>query len=141
MPSPELVEAAVRAGLGSAQSFRSSGDKLINTETGKTYIAKLASGNVAQLLGEAEGLKRMGQTSPGLVPKLHVLERLDNGNKALFISDYIDLGSKGGNAMTRLAVKMASELHNPDKQLTDIKGFGFPVPTHCGVTEQDNTWE
>lgn len=141
MPSPELVEAAVRAGLGSAQSFRSTGDKLVNTETGKTYIAKLASGNVGQLLGEAEGLRRMGQTSPGLVPRLHAVETLDGGNKALFISDYIDLGGKGGSAMTRLAEKMANELHNPDKQLKDVKGFGFPVPTHCGVTEQDNTWE
>lgn len=141
MARAELVEAAVRAGLGSAACFKLSGDKLVNTETGKTYIAKLASGNTAQLIGEAEGLKRMGETSPGLVPKLHIFESQHNGEKALFISDFISLGGMGGNAMIRLADKMANELHNHDKQLKDVKGFGFPVPTHCGVTEQDNTWE
>ncbi|KAK9899576.1 Ketosamine-3-kinase [Cystobasidium minutum MCA 4210] len=100
-----------------------------------------SAASAAQLIGEAEGLKRMWETSNGLVPKLHTFEKLDNGNKALFISDYINLGSMGGSAMTRLAEKMANELHNPEKQLADVKGFGFPVPTHCGVTEQDNTWE
>lgn len=115
----------------------------MNTDTGKTYIAKLASTNVVQLLGEAEGLRRMYKTSPGLVPKLHIVEQLDNGNncKALFISDYIELGSLDGKATTKLAEKMANELHNPEKQLSDVEGFGFPVPTHCGATEQDNTWE
>lgn len=142
MVRSELVEAAVRAGLGSAESFKLAGERLSNAETGRTYIAKLASKpNVAQLIGEAEGLKRMWETSNGLVPKLHVFEKLDEGNKALFISDYINLGSMGGPAMARLAEKMATELHNPDNQLSDVKGFGFPVPTHCGVTEQDNTWE
>lgn len=142
MARSELVEAAVRAGLGSAESFKLSGDRLTNTATGRTYIAKMASAaSAAQLIGEAEGLKRMWETSNGLVPKLHTFEKLDNGNKALFISDYINLGSMGGSAMTRLAEKMANELHNPEKQLADVKGFGFPVPTHCGVTEQDNTWE
>ena len=142
MTRSELVDAAVRAGLGSAESFKLSGDRLTNTETGRTYIAKLAkAASATQLIGEAEGLKRMWQTSNGLVPKLHAFEKIDNGDKALFISDYINLGGMGGPAMTRLAEKMAYELHNPDKQLDDVKGFGFPVPTHCGVTEQDNTWE
>lgn len=142
MARSEHVEAAVRAGLGSAESLKLAGDRLTNAETGRSYIAKLASkASVAQLIGEAEGLKRMWETSNGLVPKLHAFEKLDDGNKALFISDYINLGSMGGSAMTRLAEKMAKELHNPNKQLGDVKGFGFPVPTHCGVTEQDNTWE
>lgn len=141
MGHSELIEAAVRAGLGSAENLKIAGDKLTNAQTGKTYIAKLASGNTSQLIGEAEGLKRMWETSPGLVPKLHIKEELDNGKRALFISDYINIGSMGAATMARLAEKMANELHNPDKQLKDVKGFGFPVPTHCGATEQDNTWE
>jgi protein-ribulosamine 3-kinase len=141
MTRSEIIDAAVRAGLGSAETFRASGDHLTNTNTGKVYIAKLGR-NVEQLLGEAEGLKRMGATAPGLVPTLHIAEALQDGSgRAVFISDYIELGGKSASSMTLLAEKLANELHNPDKQLKDIQGFGFPVPTHCGVTEQDNTWE
>lgn len=137
-----LIDFAVKAGLGSPETFKlvGHGEKLINLQSGKTYIAKVGT-NVAQIMGEAEGLKRMGATAPGLVPKLHVATEIENGQRAVFISDYIELGRCGQSSMTRLAERMSKELHNPKNQADDVRGYGFPCPTHCGVTEQDNASE
>jgi protein-ribulosamine 3-kinase len=45
--------------------------------------------------------------------------------------------------MRRLAKRMATELHNPEsaKARSPNGKYGFHVPTHCGETEQDNTFE
>ena len=135
----ETIEAAVAAGLGARKDFLASAERLENSKDGKRYFAKNQS-NAAQLLGEAEGLRRIAQAAPGLAPQIHVAERSADGKRALFISDYISLGTTSSSSMQTLARRMASELHNPEKH-TEIKKYGFPIPTHCGNTEQDNTWE
>jgi len=138
--SIELLEAAVRAGLGrSAGDFKASGDQLHNTATGKTYFAKQGR-NVAQILGEAEGLRLMSDAAPGLTPAIHLAEESKDGRTALFISDYIDLGRSSSQSKAQLAERLAKELHNPERH-SSVTRFGFSRPTHCGVTEQDNTWE
>ena len=131
-----LVDEAIKAGLGDSKNdFELSGEWLTNRKTGKQYIAK--SGN-AQVYGEGLGLKRMDEASRGIAPQIHALEQSSEGG--WFISDYISLGRSSTSSKKRLAVKLANELHNP-KNHTGVKKFGFDVPTHCGVTEQDNTWE
>lgn len=138
-----LSDAAVRAGLAtSANDLRLSGNTLSNTTNGRRYFAK-ADSNVSQILGEAEGLSRMQKASPGICPELYMAEKVKDGNgldKAVFISDYVDLGSSSTQSLRHLAEKMADELHNPENHQA-VKMYGFPVPTHCGVTEQDNSWE
>lgn len=134
-----IVEAAIKAGLGNQNDFTICGDHLDNSKTGKRYFAKSQT-NVSQLLGEAEGLKRISLAAPGLAPRIHVAEVTDHGKRALFISDYITLGNTSSSSTQSLARKMANELHNPEKH-SMVKQYGFPVPTHCGNTEQDNTWE
>lgn len=138
--SNELLEAAVRAGLGaSTDDFTASGDRLTNSRTNRTYFAKQGR-NVAQILGEAEGLRLMAQASPGLVPSIYLAEESKDGRTALFLSEYINLGRSTSSSMSKLAEKMANELHNPEAHV-GVAGFGFARPTHCGVTKQDNTWE
>ena len=136
MGKSDLIAIAVRAGLGEEADFSHVGEHLQNVKTGDRYIAK-AGGK--QVYGEGLGLQKIASACPTIAPRVYVCEKADDGSSH-FISDYVDLGRSDRASMKALAEKMASEMHNPSKQ-EDQQQFGFPVPTHCGVTEQDNTWE
>ena len=140
-----LLDRAVTCGLAErSEDLRLDfpAQRLTNTTTGKDYVAKGTSNhqNTLQLLGEAEGLRRMDAASPGVCPKLHYAGKLGDGSCAIFLSDFVCLGRSNTPSLNVLAEKLASQLHNPDCH-SDEQQFGFPVPTHCGVTQQDNTWE
>ena len=59
-------------------------------------------------------------------------------------TDFLDIGSSapGGSGLS-LAAKLA-KMHTtpaPVPEGFDKPMFGFPVPTCCGATEQDNSWD
>lgn len=103
--------------------------------------------------GEAAGLKAMSLTSKHLAPELIGFE-LENGEGGM-VSEYWDLGGKGGENYQRELARKIAGMHNPPPpmELNDSDGaggvegweytgkYGFGVPTHCGISELDNTWE
>lgn len=84
--------------------------------------------------------------------------------KVLIESEYLNLGGRMDEAGQRALARELAAMHRPLDQkelelevrrrkevgLPGLKDedqerigvmYGFPVPTHCGATEQDNTWE
>lgn len=138
-----------------------SGNTITHTPTSAVYIGRTASGSgLAQMKGEAAGLKAMSLTSPSLVPKLLGFEISENGKEGGMVSQYFDLSSRSGGGrssaetQSELGRKLA-KMHTPptidEDDAIRHHGFGegyrytgkygFGVPTHCGETELDNTWE
>jgi fructosamine-3-kinase len=102
------IDAAVKAGLGKEEDFNLTYDRLTHI-SGKQYYAK-SSKNVAQLLGEAEGLRKMTEAAPGLAPTVHIAEEINEGQKAVFVSDYIALGRTNAASLQKLG-KSCGGLH------------------------------
>lgn len=140
----------------------SKGDLITHTPTSKVYIGRIASGPgpaLAQMRGEAAGLKAMTLTSPTLVPTLLGFETSPNGQEGGMVSQYFDLGGrrrgKSSADVQREFGRKVAKMHTPpsineDDPITHTPfgvgyrytgKYGFGVPTHCGVTELDNTWE
>ncbi|GMK54867.1 hypothetical protein CspeluHIS016_0114530 [Cutaneotrichosporon spelunceum] len=151
-PHPTLASILAAHGLepsGSGPVFR--------TASGE-YYGKTARGRAAdQMRGEAASLAAMLQTAPpGLVPK--ILGYVDADVSAL-VTEYASRGEGGGGGQAALGRALA-EMHRaprpprlPCAETGQVVGqdaldrlaaytgqFGFTVPTHCGATEQDNTW-
>ncbi|KAK0721923.1 Fructosamine/Ketosamine-3-kinase [Lasiosphaeria miniovina] len=81
------------------------------------------------------------------VPNLKLLDPLSDdriardfssAGKFFLVTDFLDLGSSapGGSGLS-LAAKLAKLYTTP----APTSKFGFPVPTCCGATEQDNSWK
>lgn len=114
-----------------------------HSATGKQYFTK-ADENVGQMRGEVESLVAMSKTSAGLVPKVLGFEVSPDGGEATMVTQWFDLSSaRGGHTQRGLGWKLA-QMHMPPPEGTEgyEEGkYGFSVPTYCGATEQDNTWE
>ena len=107
--------------------------------TGRNYFAKTGH-NVAQMRGEVESLRAMSLNVPELVPRVIGFEIDESAGEAGMVSQYFDLSSSYRSAsdfQTKLG-RLLAEMHKVEKQ---DGMYGFHQPTHCGVTEQDNTWE
>lgn len=113
-----------------------------HSTTGKQYFTKTGE-NVCEMRGEVESLLAMSKTSTGLVPKVLGFEVSPDGQEATMVTDWFDLSSaRGGHTQRGLGWKLA-QMHMPPPEGTEgYEGkYGFSVPTYCGATEQDNTWE
>ncbi|KAG5724725.1 Ketosamine-3-kinase [Termitomyces sp. T112] len=106
----------------------------VQSSSGKTYFVKYGSSvEQEQYKGEVESLKAMWEAAPGLSPRV-LSSGVDSGNRPFFISEYKDLHRLGDATAKVLATRMATELHAKASE----KGFGFHVPTYCGVTRLRN---
>ena len=80
---------------------------------------------------------------PSLCPRAHAHGALADTPGGYFLAtDFLDLGATGGGSGRSLAAKLA-ELHTTPAPIPDgqtAPAFGFPVPTCCGPTVQDNSW-
>ncbi|BEI88189.1 uncharacterized protein CcaverHIS019_0109070 [Cutaneotrichosporon cavernicola] len=145
------------ASIFSAHGLEPSGSGPVFRTANGEYYGKVARSRRAadQMRGEAASLAAMLRTAPpGLVPR--VLGYVDADVGAL-VTEYAD--GRGGRGGRQAALGRAlAEMHCPppseagagggeavaqnalDKITAYTGKFGFPVPTHCGVTEQDNTW-
>ncbi|PWN36892.1 Ketosamine-3-kinase, partial [Meira miltonrushii] len=107
-------------------------------------FAKL--GPVAQVMGEAESLAAMHKASVQaghseeecLIPTVHAYGTTQDGTKAFLVTDYKDLSGGLGRQNQRILGKRLAEMHLHGTSSNGM--FGFERPTHCGETEQDNTW-
>lgn len=119
---------------------------LYHEPTQTTIFTKIAHGkDVPQLIGEATGLQAMGEAAPDLVPRLFGYGYDDEDpthHQACMISQWFEMRGSWRDAthQRQLGEKLA-RMHRYRQDAGHGGRFGFMVPTHCGVTEQDNTWE
>lgn len=109
----------------------------ITSGSGCSYFVK--TGRVdeqEQFIGEAESLKAIEASAPGLAPHLYTHGTFEDG-RPYFISEYKDIGSLTTSAAYELAKRLATELHRGASQNGK---FGFQVPTFCGPTRFENGW-
>ncbi|KAH0532469.1 hypothetical protein TsFJ059_001157 [Trichoderma semiorbis] len=121
--------------------------KLSTTKDGQPfdYFVKTASGEGAKIMfqGEHASLNAIHDAVPNFCPKSYCHGPMQNSNKYFLATDFLNLGysaSKGSGIS--FAAKLA-KLHTtpaPIPEGFDRAMFGFPVPTCCGDTEQDNSW-
>lgn len=144
------------------------GNIATHTPTSERYLTRTATGSgLSQMKGEAQGLTAMSLTSTKLAPRLIAVEISEDGREAAMISDYWDLGpGKSSPETQRELARKIAKMHTPphineddphyattQNDLNSSKSqrekagyrytgkYGFGVPTHCGVSELDNTWE
>lgn len=154
-PHPLLLTALQRANLDPTRA--PSLNTTFRTPSGGTYYAKLARTPraLAALHAEAAGLQAMGRTAPpGLVPRVWVEE---GAGEAVMVTEFAQsgcgYGRRGGDAQAALG-RAVAVMHRPPPCSAggDDAGemgpggeytgkYGFHMPTHCGATAQDNTWE
>lgn len=146
MPSeiPAIILKHLPTSLSPSDLTVRSRSLLYHEPTQTTIFTKIATGkDVPQLIGEAEGLKAMGEAAPDLVPKLFGYGYDNhNHNEACMISQWFEMrGSWRDPAHQRELGRKLAQMHRFIPDAGHDGRFGFPVATHCGVTKQDNTWE
>ncbi|KAL4963345.1 putative fructosamine-3-kinase [Aspergillus stella-maris] len=117
------------------------------TEQERKYFVKTsADGDAAKEMfaGEYESLNAIADAVPGFCPRAIAWGPLDDEGgkkKSYFLAtEFLDLGARGGRGGEGLAQRLG-KLHStpaPTDPKTGKNMFGFPVPTFCGDTKQDN---
>ncbi|KAF5312979.1 hypothetical protein D9619_002952 [Psilocybe cf. subviscida] len=110
----------------------------VTSSSGALYYVKTGSVRDAeQYAGEAESLEVTNKAAPSLAPNI-LDSGVDESGSPYFISEYKDIGSLSSSAADVLAKRMATELHAEENP--SGKGFGFRIPTYCGVARLQNGW-
>ncbi|KAK4456381.1 fructosamine kinase [Cladorrhinum samala] len=158
--SSKLISHSTSSGHGVEQTY-----KLTSTKDGQTFTFFIKTGSSPQseamFKGEFHSLNAIHSVLPNFCPKAHAHGRLVGAEKGgssgmsgkyFLATDFLDFnlvsGSGQGSGMS-FAAKLA-KLHTttttppPDPSVNDHPAppkFGFPVPTFCGATPQDNSWK
>ncbi|GJN88892.1 hypothetical protein Rhopal_001863-T1 [Rhodotorula paludigena] len=119
-------------------TFTRSGDRISSSTSSQEYLYKTerAGRAATQLVGEAQSLKAMNEACAEIAPRL--VGRGQHDGEEWMLSEWHQLSSIPKSEQARLG-EMLAQMHlasTPEGQR-----FGFPVPTCCGATEQDNTPE
>lgn len=144
----ETTKQASHGGSGFSSTF-----KLTSTRDGQevAYFVKTGTGKDAETMfrGEHASLNAIHDAVPNFCPASHGHGQLaDAPGKFFLATDFLDLGRRSSSAGSAsgsgvsLAEKLA-KLHTapaPVPEGFDKPMFGFPVPTCCGSTQQDNSW-
>lgn len=110
----------------------------ISSSSGVVYYTKLGSPiEKEQYTGEAQSLIALDKAASGLVPRLLCYGSLED-EKPFFISEYAEISTLSYRAADILAKRMALELHSEEH--ASPNGFGFSIPTYCGITKLSNGW-
>lgn len=143
-PAQSTFTSAGGGGCSSATTHKLTSQQPDGTQ--RVYFVKLGSGSAAETMfaGEHASLNALHAAVPTLSPRSWGHGKLqDSPSKSFLVTDFLDLsaGRSKGNGMS-LAQKLA-KLHTtpaPVQEGYDRPQFGFPVPTCCGDTCQDNTF-
>ncbi|KAG5917637.1 hypothetical protein E4U42_007170 [Claviceps africana] len=133
---------------GFASTFR-----LTAMKDGQTmqYFVKTGSGKGAErmFIGEHASLNAIHDIVPQLCPRSHAQGSLSTQPNTYFlVTDFLRLdppspaeakGPSGASLAAKLAKLHTTPAPIPEGHSTPM--FGFPVPTCCGETAQDNTWK
>ncbi|KAJ3995541.1 fructosamine kinase [Lentinula boryana] len=108
----------------------------VKSSNEKLYFVKSGSPDEAeQYTGETDSLKAINTGAPGLAPTVFASGVFEDG-RPFFISEYKDIGHLTEEGASKLARRLATELHTYRSR----DGFGFKVPTYCGATRMKNGW-
>lgn len=144
-PSTPDLKIASHGGSGFTSTFR------LSTPSTSLFI-KTAPGAAAATMfaGEHASLNAIHAVVPSLCPRSLAHGKLDGKDAYFLATEFVDLSarsssraraSSSGSGLS-LAQKLA-KLHTtpvPVPEGYSSPQFGFPVPTCCGSTPQDNTW-
>lgn len=155
----QSTKQASHGGSGFSSTFRLTGVK-----DGKevSYFVKTGTGPDAEVMfrGEHASLNAIHDAVPNFCPKSHAHGELADAPGTFFLAtDFLDLRSSSSSSSgpagsgVSFAQKLA-QLHTtpapiPEEGSSSSSSsahdnrpmFGFPVPTCCGSTEQDNSWK
>ncbi|UZJ54342.1 hypothetical protein CBS101457_003662 [Exobasidium rhododendri] len=139
----ELQEILRRHCSSLGTSFVSKGScQVLAQPSNRLLFAK--KGAIDQVLGEAESLNAMyraslaaGQTQT-LIPTIHAFGKIENKGEAFLVTDYKQLSSGLSRKNQRTLGEKLAQMHRSGTSENGM--YGFSRPTHCGATEQDNTW-
>ena len=129
---------ASHGGSGFASTYR------VTTDTMSAFIKTSTSKDAATMFeGEHASLNAIHHAVTSLAPRSFAWGELESGGYFL-ATEFLDMSSRssgsGGSGMS-LAQKLAKLHSTPVPDEFRGKGFGFPVPTCCGNTVQDNSWK
>ena len=121
--------------------------------TTHTYFVKTGQGRDAATMfaGEHASLNAIHDAVPSLCPKSYGSGELESGKGSWLVTQFLEMGGggsfgggKGGQASSGMSLaEKLGKLHTtpaPVPEGFNRPMFGFPVPTCCGDTEQDNTF-
>ncbi|PHH83394.1 hypothetical protein CDD82_1623 [Ophiocordyceps australis] len=155
---PSTVDAAIIDALGldaanttmtaHAGSAFSSTFKLSSTLDGRPvdYFVKTGTGPASDLMfrGEHASLNAIHSVVPDLCPQSHAHGAMSTPDEFFLATDFVHFGGREAPDAPRLslAAKLAKLHSTPAPTPSGHAGpaFGFPVPTCCGSTPQDNSW-
>lgn len=125
-------------GSGFASTLR-----ITSPETSIFVKTGSSKGSATMFEGEYASLNAIHNAVANLAPKAFTWGQLEEKSGAFFLAtEFLDMSGRGPRGSGQsLAAKLA-KLHTaavPEKY--QGKGFGFPVPTCCGETIQDNAWK
>ncbi|KAL7276042.1 hypothetical protein RUND412_000986 [Rhizina undulata] len=134
------------SGFASTMKIETRGD-----DGRKCYFMKTGRGKNSEIMfrdiwiseGEYESLNAIHDAVPSLSPKAYAHGALEDAQGHYLVTDFIDFSANLGSSETpkeSLAQKLA-RMHTTPAPEEYAGKFGFPVPTCCGATVQDNTWE
>jgi fructosamine-3-kinase len=145
---PQDTKLSIRQHGGS--SFSSTWRATVSPPSGqpRDYFLKTGAGGEAQTMfaGEHASLNAIADAVPGFCPRSHAHGELATAKGTFFLAtDFLELGAHGGTGSgsgESLARKLARLHTTPAPVPEGFEGpmYGFPVPTCCGSTVQDNSW-
>jgi len=145
-PENTSVSSGGGGGMSSASTSRIT-TKLADGSS-KSYFMKTGKGKAAEIMfaGENASLNAIHNAVPTLSPRSYGNGTFtDSASTSFLVTDYLEHSSRsksGSSGGMSLAQKLA-RLHTtpaPVPDGYDKPQFGFPVPTCCGDTPQDNTF-
>ncbi|KAJ4390525.1 hypothetical protein N0V85_007135 [Neurospora sp. IMI 360204] len=146
---PNSASASITSHGGSG--FSSTYKLLTTTPDGhkRAYFVKTGTGPdaAAMFLGEHHSLNAIHSAIPSFSPRSYANgTMLSNSNQHFLVTDFLHLRSSvvGPTGSGESFAAKLAKMHTtpaPIPEGYDKPMFGFPVPTYCGATEQDNSWK
>lgn len=147
--SPETTTISSAGGGGCSSASTSKINTTLNDGSSKKYFLKTGKGQSAKTMfaGEHLSLQSIHSIVPTLCPNSYghgEFKDPSNAGMSFLVTDFLDLSSRSSSTKSgqSLAQKLA-KLHStpaPTPSGYPEPQFGFPVPTCCGDTQQDNTF-
>ena len=140
---PQNARQASHGGSGFSSTFKLSG---VKDGRDVNYFVKTGTGKEAETMfaGEHASLNAIHDSAPNFCPQSHGHGALrDSPGKFFLATDFLDLRSSGPPGSGQSLAQKLARLHTTPAPVPagfDRPMFGFPVPTCCGSTEQDNSW-
>lgn len=154
--SSKLISHSTSSGHGVEQTY-----KLTSTKDGQTFTFFIKTGSSpnseAMFRGEFHSLNAIHSALPNFCPKAHAhgplgAEKGSMSGKYFLATDFLEFnlvsGAEGsGMSFAEKLAKLHTTVTTTPAPLVNDdpsppkKKFGFPVPTFCGATPQDNSWK